>query len=255
MTEIQGLNDFQKCRVFPLTLEEQAREWYWRLKKGSIGNFKELCELFVVHFRGSCIPEQDTSRLKKLVQREFESLRSFVTKYHKEVINLGAFDHPDTLKRLKKGLRINRLWNILYSRGITTYTDTYDQRGWLEIGKEIVKGAERKEISLIGRGREKGNNYERNPWENRVREYNRLPLLVDWRGSRSDHGVNLVEQGGRYIPLNTSITEIYTAIKDKGLLIPPKLIVRGLGGSAHHKYCEFHKVSGHETADCINLKE
>ena len=127
MTEIQGLNDFQKCRVFPLTLEEQAREWYWRLKKGSIGNFKELCELFVVHFRGSCIPEQDTSRLKKLVQREFESLRSFVTKYHKEVINLGAFDHPDTLKRLKKGLRINRLWDSLYSKGITIYVEAYDQ--------------------------------------------------------------------------------------------------------------------------------
>ena len=56
-----------------------------------------------MHFRGSCIPEQDTNRLKKLVQREFESLRSFETRYHKEVIVLGAFDHPNALKGLKKG--------------------------------------------------------------------------------------------------------------------------------------------------------
>ena len=65
MIGIQGLNDFQRCHVFPLTLEGQAREWYQRLKKGSLGNFKELCELFAVRFRGSCIPEQDTSSFKE----------------------------------------------------------------------------------------------------------------------------------------------------------------------------------------------
>ena len=58
-------------------------------------------------FRGSCIPEQDTSRLKKLVQGEFESLRNFVTKYHKEFTDLRAFDHSDALEGLKKVLRIN----------------------------------------------------------------------------------------------------------------------------------------------------
>ena len=39
--------------------------WYWRLKKGNIGNFKELCELFAMRFRGKCILEQDTSKLRK----------------------------------------------------------------------------------------------------------------------------------------------------------------------------------------------
>ena len=62
-------------------------------------------------------PEQDTSKLKKLVQGEFESLRSFVTRYHKEVTDLGAFDYPDALEGLKKGFRINRLWNSLYNKG------------------------------------------------------------------------------------------------------------------------------------------
>ena len=68
-----------------------------------------------MRFKSSCVPEQDTSRLKKLVQGEFESLRSFVTRYHKKVSNLGAFDHPDALEGLKKRLRINRLWNNLYN--------------------------------------------------------------------------------------------------------------------------------------------
>ena len=82
-----------------------------------------------------------------------------------------------------------------------------------------------------------------------------MPPPVDRKGSRSDHRVNLVEQGERYTPLNTGKVKIYVLIKDKGLLTPPKPIVGGLGRSARHKYCEFHKVSGHGTTDCINLKE
>ena len=67
--------------------------------------------------------------------------------------------------------------------------------------------------------------------------------------------MNLVEQSGRYTPLNTSRAEIHAAIIDKGLLTQPKLIVGGLDRSAHHKYCEFHKVFGHGTTYCIDLKE
>lgn len=77
-------------------------ECYRRLNKGIIRNFKELCKLFVVHFRGSCIPEQVTSKLKKLVQEEFKILRNFVTMYHKEVNDLRAFKHPDALEELKR---------------------------------------------------------------------------------------------------------------------------------------------------------
>ena len=82
-----------------------------------------------------------------------------------------------------------------------------------------------------------------------------MPPPVDRRESRFDHGVNLLEHSRRYTPVNTSRAEIYIAIKDKRLLTPPKLIVGGLGGSAHHKYCNFHKVTGHGTVDCIDLKE
>lgn len=82
-----------------------------------------------------------------------------------------------------------------------------------------------------------------------------MSLPIDWRVSKSNLRVNLVEQGERYTPLNTSKVEIYVAIKDKGLLTPPKPIIEGLGGSAHHKYCEFHKVSEHGIVDCIDLKE
>ncbi|KAH9802499.1 Integrase catalytic domain-containing protein [Citrus sinensis] len=122
-------------------------------------------------------------------------------------------------------------------------------------GRNWEGNHERREISLVGRGQEGGNNYGRNQRENQGRYYNRLPPPVDRRGSRLANRVNLLEQSGRYTPLNTSRAEIYAAIKDKRLLTPPKTIVGGLGGNAHHKYCEFHKVTGHGTVDCIDLKK
>ena len=50
MTDIQGLTAAQRCRVFPLTLEGRASEWYRKLPRGSIRGYEqiyqELAELF-----------------------------------------------------------------------------------------------------------------------------------------------------------------------------------------------------------------
>ena len=66
-----------------------------------------------------------------------------MTRYHKKVIDLGAFDHPDALEGLKKGLRINQLWNNLYSKGITTYAEAYNQAK-LDMKTEDVKEEKRR---------------------------------------------------------------------------------------------------------------
>ena len=43
MTGVQGLTPAQRCRVFPLTLEERAREWYRKLLRGSIRGYEQIC--------------------------------------------------------------------------------------------------------------------------------------------------------------------------------------------------------------------
>ena len=159
-----------------------------------------------------------------------------MTRYHKEVIDLGAFDHPYAVEGLKKGLRINRLWNSLYSKWITIYVKAYDQtkldmktkdveeekkrmeeqrerpmrrgdpkrgdnlryssmrnsndmryyggrlfnyRRPERLARDWERNREKREISLVGRGRERRNNYRKNQWENRVRDYNRFPPRIE----------------------------------------------------------------------------
>lgn len=44
---------------FPLTLERHARKWYKGLKLKTIGNFPELCEVFVSEFRGAALTNKN----------------------------------------------------------------------------------------------------------------------------------------------------------------------------------------------------
>lgn len=61
-------------------------------------------------------------------QGEDKPLKEFVKRYHRPVLDLGAFNHPQALRELKVGVRIGRLWyNMRYSV-IQSYYITYERR-------------------------------------------------------------------------------------------------------------------------------
>ena len=51
---------------------------------------QELAE----QFRGAVAPEDDMMELMGMKQEEHESLREFVKRYHRAVLDLRAFNHP-----------------------------------------------------------------------------------------------------------------------------------------------------------------
>ena len=68
--------------------------------------------------------------MKELIgmkQEEHESLRNFVKRYHRVVLDLGAFNHPQALRGLKEGVKIGRLWYNLRSPIVQNYLAGYEQ--------------------------------------------------------------------------------------------------------------------------------
>ena len=63
MTGVQGLTPAQRCRVFPLTLEGQAREWYRKLPCGSIRGYEQMCQEPAKQFRGAIALEDNMMEL------------------------------------------------------------------------------------------------------------------------------------------------------------------------------------------------
>ncbi|XP_015386526.2 uncharacterized protein LOC107177351 [Citrus sinensis] len=75
--------------------------------------------------------------LMGMKQEEHKSLRDFVKRYHRAVLDLGAFNHPQALRGLKKGVRISRLWYNLGSPLVQNYSSWYEQaRRDIEIEEE-----------------------------------------------------------------------------------------------------------------------
>ncbi|XP_052300414.1 uncharacterized protein LOC127903754 [Citrus sinensis] len=181
LTGVQGLSPSQRCRVFPLSLEGRAREWYRKLPRGSIKTFEQMCQEFAEQFSGAMSPEDDMMELKSMKQGEQETLREFIKRFHRAVLDLGAFNHPQALRGLKEGVKIGRLWYNLRSPAIQTYAAAYEQaKRDIEIEEE--KAARIKTDQLEGLGR---------------KEKKALP--TNGPNRRRDHQISGSGAGGRVI--------------------------------------------------------
>ncbi|XP_052291712.1 uncharacterized protein LOC127900595 [Citrus sinensis] len=107
-------------------------------------------------------PEDDMMELKSMKQGEEETLREFIKRFHRAVLDLRAFNHPQALRGLKEGVKIRRLWYNLKSLIIQTYAAAYEQaKRDIEIDEEKaariktdqLEGLRRKEKrALLGNG-------------------------------------------------------------------------------------------------------
>ena len=152
ITGVHVLSQAQRCRVFPLSLEGRAREWYQKLPRGSIKSFEQMCQEFTEQFRGAMASEDDMMELTSMKQREDETLREFIKRFHRDVLDLGAFNHPQVLRGLKEGVRIGRLWYNLRSPAIQSYSAAYEQaKRDIEIEEENATRIKTDQLEELGR--------------------------------------------------------------------------------------------------------
>ncbi|KAH9781398.1 Flavone 3'-O-methyltransferase 1 [Citrus sinensis] len=143
--EYPGMN----YHLFSLSLEGRAREWYWKLPRGSSKSFEQMCQEFAKQFRGAMTLEDDMMELTSMKQGEEETLREFIKRFHRAVLDLGAFNHPQALRGLKEGVKIGCLWYNMRSPAIQSYSVAYEQAK-RNIGIEEKKVAKIKTDQLEG---------------------------------------------------------------------------------------------------------
>lgn len=68
-----------------------------------------MCRKFTGQFHEVVALEDDMMKLLAVKQRENENLREFINRYHRAVLDLRAFNHPQALKGLKEGVKIGYL--------------------------------------------------------------------------------------------------------------------------------------------------
>lgn len=65
-------------------------------------SFEQMYQEFTEQFCRVVVPKDDMMELIRMKQEENESLKEFVKRYHRVVLDLGAFNHPQALKGLKE---------------------------------------------------------------------------------------------------------------------------------------------------------
>ncbi|GMN21498.1 hypothetical protein TIFTF001_050140 [Ficus carica] len=251
---IQSANEAALCKSFCLTLTGAARQWYRRLPPGSIGSFQQLASSFSAAFLGSRTRKLGASHLFSIKQRENETLKKYLERFDKAVVQVENCSDDTLAQALKEGVKDPRLvWTLAYDRttsfahlrGIAwrhAEADEYVRARGLEIpdhDRPTNRKSERGQPRSSDQNRgDKG----KNPARGAQVETN--------RSSRTPEG-----KFTQYTPLVTNIEHVLNQVSDRGLLRDPPPIRTDRSRRNPNKYCHFHKDIGHDTKNCIQLRD
>ncbi|GMN54060.1 hypothetical protein TIFTF001_023183 [Ficus carica] len=214
---IQNANEAALCKSFCLTLTGAARQWYRRLAPGSIGCFKQLADAFAAAFLSSKTRKLGASHLFGIKQGETEALKKYLERFDKAVVQVESCTNETLMQAFREGIKDARLvWTLAYDR-----PPTFAQlRGiaWRHTeADEYVRGRE-----LV------------------AGEHPQLP------GRKSEK--NQADQGRQDKGKAVVVT-------GRGLLRDPPPLRADRARRNQNKYCNFHKDVGHDTKDCIQLRD
>ncbi|TXG71857.1 hypothetical protein EZV62_000436 [Acer yangbiense] len=279
LMEVRGPSEDVMCKFFPLTLGGTSLKWFNKLKPSSIQNFSQMCREFITRFRGARPLERKPNVLRDIKQGESETLKEYVERFHKEVINLGAYDEENTLEDFIRNIRICRLWFNFQDFRPKDYTEAYEcALRFIETEEQLrlKKVTERAEYSSKkekGKGREE-NQGDRNGrpmitggiprLQPRGHDQLKTPVLQPqpvmnvpnemhpetFRRARTWNS-----KYANYHALNATREQILAALHETGLLTKPEPLRGDPSRRNQAKYCDFHGDIGHTTSECFHLKD
>ncbi|GMN49655.1 hypothetical protein TIFTF001_018818 [Ficus carica] len=234
---IQSANEAALCKLFCLTLTGAAQQWYRRLPPGSIDTTPRIDRQFLAagELILNCIPwieDQETGGLS--------SVR------HQAAQERDAEEVPGAARR--EGIKDTRLvWTLAYDRptsfahlrGIAwrhTEADEYVRGRGLEVQDQDQP---------LSRRSERGQNRQ---------DKGKNPVVE----THAEANSSLRTPAGRfrqYTPLVTTIEHVLNQVSVRGLLRNPPPIRTDRSRRNQNKYCHFHKDVGHDTKDCIQLRD
>ncbi|XP_071940088.1 uncharacterized protein [Coffea arabica] len=107
---LQTAADAFRCKTFPMFLKGNARLWFQGLALGSIRNFTELARQFAAQFVSSKTYSKNAAHLMAIKQKSDESLKSFMTRFNTESLQIRNKDKKVVMVAFVNGLRVEELF-------------------------------------------------------------------------------------------------------------------------------------------------
>ncbi|RZR77287.1 hypothetical protein BHM03_00002302 [Ensete ventricosum] len=219
-------------RTFPTTLHGPARMWYGRLKPSSISSFDHFAKEFKLNFIASSYPRPTVATLLGFTQGSDEPLAQFVGRFSAEVRRMPDTHPTLAIQAFLMGLRPSRFFWSLIERPPPTVPEMLQRASQYVVVETLVAGK------------------QEDPKKSRGDKPQGQPSGTPKRRNRPE----LPAPRPLSIPLNSTRTEVFLQIWDKGLLRTPNPIRAKIGGRDKRRYYRFHRDYGHDTEECNDLK-
>ncbi|GKV30474.1 hypothetical protein SLEP1_g39278 [Rubroshorea leprosula] len=234
---IQNANDAMMCKVFPATLKSTARRWYHKLPRHSIDSYSQLAKLFSNKFASQREIKRTATELMQVHQKEGESLRDYMQRFNKATLDIDNVPDTICLSALLHGLKPGWFLDDLLENPPKSWNEVNDRSASFILSEDFQSSKRRADDR---QGKE--------PKQLENRDDKKKQKVGEQRGKPPSY-----PKYDSYIPLSSSRSQILSQIQHWVKRPPPQ--THDSSRADRSKYCDYHRVYGHNTEDCQSLKD
>ncbi|XP_058106905.1 uncharacterized protein LOC131250638 [Magnolia sinica] len=206
----------------------------------------QLSLLFLSQFISGKKSRKSNTHLFTITQEPRESFKDYITRFNEEALQVEDYDDKMTLSVVFNGLKEGKFTFSIGKNPPKMLADLIARAKKYTNVEEFSNACKNVQVTEPT-GKEKMlRNEEPRPSNKRLHDH----APRDHRPSRKPKG-----KFRSYTPLNTSTEQFLLDIKGHKLLNWPVCMKADPDHRDKHKYCSFHQDYGHNTADCVNLKD
>ncbi|XP_022848776.1 uncharacterized protein LOC111371097 [Olea europaea var. sylvestris] len=243
--ELQGASNAIMCRAFLLTLGDNAQIRFRRLHERLVKNWNDLAMAFLAQFMGSKARTTPKERLVSIKQGRSESLKSHLSRFNKQSMEVEKISDDAVLMAVLAGLRPKiRIWCSVHEDSPRTYHEFLNQAEKYISAEEATSDQEEEisKLDLSNTIKEKKPNRSPQPKRKKNRRERKCPRAQPYKFRE-------------YHPLKASLEEVFTQANAKEAFHKPMILKDGQARQHQGRYCLYHRMVGHDTDNCRDLKE
>ncbi|GKV42983.1 hypothetical protein SLEP1_g50332 [Rubroshorea leprosula] len=181
--------------------------------------------------------KRTATELMQVNQKEGESLRDYMQRFNKATLDIDNVLDTICLSALLHGLKRGRFLNDLLENPPRTWNEVNDRSASFILSEDFQSSKRRAD-----------DRHGKEPKQSENRDDKKKQKVGEQRGKPPSY-----PKYDSYIPLSSSRSQILSQIQHWVKRPPPQ--THDSSRADRSKYCDYHRVYGHNTEDCQSLKD